>query len=137
MKFINTLLAYWFNLHQGIRYFLVGCSNTAVGYILFVLFYLLLKTLLNYHVILFLSYCVSLCNAYLCMKFLVFQSKGNFKKEIPKYLTTYGSLYVINAILLSILVAHLHLPVLLGQLIATAIVALIGYFANKCFSFKH
>lgn len=131
------LLEKWFKLHDGIRYFLVGCSNTGIGYLLFVLFYFLLHNLLHYREILFVSYVFSLCFAYICMKYLVFRTKGKFKKELPKYLGTYFVLFLLNEVILTVTVEAFHLWPPIGQLISTVIVAALGYVANKFFSFRH
>ena len=69
-------------------------------------------------------------------KFLVFRSKGDWKKEYLKCCTTWIFSYLINAGLLEFTVKFLHLNVFIAQFVSTFAAAVFTYVLFKKFAFR-
>lgn len=125
------------NRHQEkVRYLLVGGWNTAFGYLVFVVLYRLLGAAVNYIALLTFSYIISITNAYLCYKFLVFRTKGNYFKEYFRFYLVYGAAYLLNLALLPVFVELLRMNPVISQGVIVVLTVVISYIAHKNFSFN-
>ena len=121
---------------EQIRYLMVGGWNTLFGYLVFVGLYFISKEFIHYVIILILSYIINITNAYLCYKFFVFKTKGNYLKEYFRFYLVYGTAFLINLALLPLFVELFKIHPLIIQAIITGFTVIISYFGHKYFSFK-
>ena len=126
---------YWFNLSDKIRFLLIGGFNAGVSYLIYSAFCLILGES-AYQYALALAWAISSAVSFTTQKFLVFESRGNWKKEYLKCCTTWFFSYLINAGLLEIIVKLLHLNVFIAQIIATITAAVFTYVLFKKFAFR-
>lgn len=122
--------------NEKIRYLLVGGYNTAFGYILFALLLMLLKDGVHYLIVLIISHVISVINAYLAYKFLVFKTKGRWLNEFGKFNTVYLGVLAINLVALPAMVELLGIRPIVGQAWFVIITVIASYLGHKHFSFK-
>ncbi|GBL44287.1 hypothetical protein SFMTTN_0082 [Sulfuriferula multivorans] len=122
--------------NEKIRYLLVGGYNTAFGYILFALLLMLLKDRVHYLIVLVISHVISVTNAYLAYKFLVFKTKGRWLHEFGKFNTVYLGVLAINLVALPAMVELLGTRPIVGQAWFVVITVIASYLGHKHFSFK-
>ena len=125
----------WFKLPDFIRFFIIGCTNAAISYIVFVLAVLLIGKE-QYQICIAVQWIVSSIPSYLNQKFFVFCTKGNYVKEYLKCCSTWVVSYFLNAIILEILVRYLITNVYVAQLLSIFIVSVVTYVLFKVFAFK-
>lgn len=125
----------WFNLSDKIRFLLIGGFNAGVSYLIYSAFCLILGES-AYQYALALAWAISSAVSFTTQKFLVFESRGNWKKEYLKCCTTWFFSYLINAGLLEIIVKLIHLNVFIAQIIATLTAAVFTYVLFKKFAFR-
>lgn len=132
---MQRLIKHW-HRHQQLRYLLTGAWNTAAGYAIFALLYLLLGSWLNYLVVAVVAHLAAVTQSFVTQRRLVFRSKGNWPAEYFRFhlahLTTLG----IGLGLLSILVEAFDMSPLTAQAIITAMIVLISYFVHQHFTFR-
>ena len=121
---------------EKVRYLIVGGWNTVFGYAAFAALYFLLRNFLHYTFVLVISYIFGITNAYICYKFFVFKTKGNYLREYLRFYLIYGIAFIINLALLPIAVEFLKLSPLLSQGGIVFFTVAISYFGHKNFSFK-
>lgn len=121
---------------QKIDYLLVGGWNTIFGYFVFLVLYYLLAAKIHYLLLLVVSNILSITNAYIGYKIFVFKTKGNYLKEYLRFYMVYGTIMVLNLVLLTFCVEILRIlpPLALGGL--TFINVVFSYFGHKHFSFS-
>lgn len=125
-----------FRHEKKVRYLIVGGWNTAFGYLLFIVLYELLNSRINYIAILVLSYVLSITNAFLCYKFLVFKTKGNYLKEYLRFYVVYGAAFLLNLAMLPFFVEILKVSPVLSQGLIVSFTVLISYIGHNNFSFS-
>ena len=122
---------------RRVGFVLVGGVNTVIGLAWFAFFHLLLGDVLGYLGVLVLAYAFAMTIAYTLHRRLVFRARGPFVPGLLRYsIVNVGSL-LLNAVLLSLAVSALHLPVLPAQCICTLFTVAISYVAHARFSFAH
>lgn len=136
---------------QFLRYLAVGGWNTVIGYGLYVLFvHLYSKVLPHRYLPLTVDLAsisstpIAITNSFICYKFFVFHTTGNYLKEWLRCFAVYGTGMIPNLIALPILTRVLQtLPILHGVLAGYAagavmigFTAIYSYFAHKKFSFR-
>ncbi|WP_426441318.1 GtrA family protein [Bradyrhizobium genosp. P] len=108
-----------------VKFVLVGVANTAFGYALFALFYLLLG-----------SHLLAITLATACGVVFNFHSTGRlvFRSRrlsaLLPFVAGHAAIWLVNILLLDELTA-LRIPPLAGQLLAIPILALISYAINR------
>lgn len=122
--------------NEKIRYLLVGGYNTVFGYILFVLLLILLKDRVHYLIVLVVSHVISVANAYLAYKFLVFKTQGHWLHEFVKVNMVYLGVLAINLVALPAMVELLAIKPAIGQAWFVTITVIVSYLGHKHFSFK-
>lgn len=133
----------WFKLPQKLRFLLVGGFNTALSYVVFGSLYWLFDKF-NYwnfdkiiitDTALLVQYCLTINISFITMRYYVFQSHGNWKKELLKAWSVYISLYLINAPVISFLVwCGLHPMV--AQAVYLVFSTILTFILHKYYSFR-
>lgn len=160
VKLIKWGLKIFFKFPEKIRFLFAGGFNTLVGYIIFVVFLFLMKNLFHYQFILLLSYIPTTMVSFLTFKFLVFKTKGKWKKEYLKVVMSSGVVYITNIVCLYLLVELLgeslktltssilnflsfysginidQLYIMIAQLVSISVMTVVSYLMNKYFSFQ-
>ena len=121
---------------EKIRYTVVGAWNTVFGLSVFALLYWLFSKAVNYLLILLVSNVITITNAYVCYKFLVFRTKGNYLREYLRFYLIYGASFLVNIALMFILVSYLEMNAVASQGIILCFIFACSYFGHKYFSFK-
>lgn len=121
---------------EQIAYLLVGAWNTLFGYALFALLYYLLGTHLHVDVILVLSYVISIANAYIGYRFVVFRSTGSMARELPRFTAVYAVTLAANLVVLPLSLRLLPWNVYVVQGLFTVVIVVLSYLGHKYFSFR-
>lgn len=126
-----------YNYHkEKINYLLAGIWNTAFGYLLFTLLYLLFGSRIHYVLLLIVSTVCSITNAYISYKFYVFRTKGNYFKEYLRFYAVYGVSFLLNLVLLPMIVEIFKVSPVIVQAYVVGFTFLASYFGHKYFSFS-
>ena len=126
---------FWFKLDDKIRFFIIGCVNAAISYLIFVICLLFLGDELR-QLCVALQWIISSVFSYLNQKFFVFGTKGNYIREYIKCCSTWFVSYILNVIILEILVKYCIKNVLISQFISLLVVSVITYVLFKYFAFS-
>jgi len=121
---------------EPIAFLLVGGWNTVFGYAVFALLYYLLKGHVHVDVILVLSYAISIANAYVGYRYVVFRSTGSMKRELPRFMSVYGVTLLANLIVLPLALRVLPWNAYVVQGLFTFVIVALSYFGHKYFSFR-
>jgi putative flippase GtrA len=121
---------------EQIHYLAVGAWNTVFGYLNFVVLYYLLQAKLPVAVILVLSYALSVANAYVCYRYIVFRSRGVVWKELPRFSGVYLIALAANLVVLPLALRTLPLSAYVVQALFTVAVVVLSYLGHKYFSFR-
>jgi putative flippase GtrA len=121
---------------EPIAFVLVGGWNTLFGYAVFALLYYVLKAHLPVDLILVLSYAISIANAYVGYRFVVFRSTGSLKRELPRFTAVYGVTLAANLIVLPLALRVLPWSAYVVQGLFTVVIVAVSYFGHKYFSFR-
>jgi putative flippase GtrA len=132
------------SLRQFLRYILVGGFNTVFGYGVFALLTRLLTGLgtYNYLYAALLANLIAITASFLCYKWFVFRSRGNYLLEWVRCIGVYGSSMLVTLIglpiIVSILRRHLHQPShapYIAGAIMTVVTVLFSFIGHKNVSF--
>ena len=129
---------------EKLRYLIVGVWNTAFGYGLFAVMWLVLGGALTQAlgksaaaiVVQWSAWFLSVPQSTTTMKYLAFRSKGKLRVQIARAYVIYLPAQLLSMGILWTCTALLHLPVLLGQLITIAVTVIFSYFGHKYFTFR-
>lgn len=122
--------------HQVSRFVLVGVVNSAFGFGVFAALQLTLGVRVHYLVLLVASHVVSVLEAYVLQRWLVFQVSGRWWRDLARFWSVYLVALVVNMALLPLLVEVVHVPVLPAQALVMAVTALGSFVAHRNFSFR-
>jgi len=123
--------------NQKIRFIIIGCYNTLFSILCYWFLYKILHKYLNYILIAILNHLICVTSAFLCYKFFVFYSRGNFFNEYIKTHISYILALCINVCGLFLFVKLLNLYPVIANFILSIIIAFFSYFLHKHFSFKN
>ncbi len=134
----------WFCLPQKLRFLLTGGFNTVFAYLVLnlldYLFTLLFQTVMPKVVIVNLSlliqYILTINVSFLTMRYYVFQSQGNWVQEWLKAWSVYIFLYLINAPILTFMIAVLGWSTWLAQGVYLIFSTIITFLLHKYYSFR-
>ena len=134
----------WFRFPQKLRFLLVGGFNTVFAYLVLnllnILFGLLLKDAFSPVVIanlaLIIQYILTINVSFITMRYYVFQSHGNWRKEWLKAWSVYIFLYLINAPILTFMMAVLGWSTWLAQGVYLIFSTIITFLLHKYYSFR-
>jgi putative flippase GtrA len=100
---------------QFARFLFVGVANTAASYAI----YLLLLLAVDYRIAYTVAYVAGLVGGYLAHARFVFGARPD-PRSAATYLATYGAMYVVSLLVLTVAVDRLAVPKALGMLAALA-----------------
>ena len=122
-------------LWQPFTYLAVGGWNTAFGLGLFWVVYRLLGSTVNYLVLLAGCNLLAITNAFVCYKFLVFRTRGNWVREYARFWAVYGVSTLAGIGLVALLVQALGMSPVNANFLATGLVVVVGFAGHRWFSF--
>ena len=120
---------------EPLAYVIVGGWNTLFGYGCFAALYYLLHTHLHVDVILVFSYVLSIANAYVGYRYVVFRSRGPILRELPRFSMVYVGSLLVTLVVLPIALHVLPFSIYVVNALFTAVVVVASYLAHKYFSF--
>ena len=118
------------------RFLLTGGWNTAFSYGSLATLYYLLSDRIHYIIILAFSSVLNITNAYICHKFFVFKTKGNYIREYLRYYIVYSVPIGIGFIFFPICIELLRMNFYIAQALLTFITVIVSYFGHKHVSFR-
>lgn len=121
--------------YQPLRYLAVGGWNTFFGMFIFALLHYLFNTRVHYLVLYVPANILAITNAFLCYKYIVFQSRGAGWQEYARCYLVYGWIALLNAGLLAALVKYGSLHPSIANCFCIATATIVSYFSHKHFSF--
>ena len=121
---------------QVVRFVLVGGFNSAFSYGLFAALQLTLGRWIHYLVLVVASTIVSIVEAYVAQRWLVWRVSGRWWRELVRFSSVYGVALAVNLVLLPLLVEVVGLPVLVGQAIVMVANACGTFVIHRAFTFK-
>ncbi|MBJ8344930.1 GtrA family protein [Antrihabitans sp. YC2-6] len=120
---------------QSLAYTLVGCVNTAIGFLLFVVWITVLGDHL-YQLAVALAYSISVVIAFVLHRTLVFRVRGRLVRDFVAFVGVNSGGFVLNIVLMTLAVGVLDLPPIPSQFVVTGIVAVTSYFGHRHVSFR-
>lgn len=122
--------------YRIVRYLIVGGWNTLFGVGLYTLIYELWGTRANYLGWAVAVNILAITNAYLCYKFFVFRTKGNYLREYLKCYAVYGAGALLGMAGLFLLVSVAGMNPVWANILLTGITVVLSYFGHRYFSFR-
>lgn len=122
--------------HQPIAFAIVGVANTVIGYLLFVVWMLILDNEKLYQVALIGAYSVSVLIAFVLHRTLVFRVRGQVARDLAAFVVVNSGGLALNLILATIAVSVFQAPPLPAQAVVMLIVAGVSFFGHRYFSFR-
>lgn len=124
--------------HQQVktRFLMVGVFNTLFGLSSYPILYFFISTNVHYLLILSISQSLNITFAYLTNKFIVFKTKGNYKKEISRFLTFHLSYFLLNLAALPISVESFGIHPIFAQTSFAVLVLVLSYFWQSRITFN-
>jgi len=123
---------------RRIAFLIVGCINTAVGFLWYTLFLWVFRDVgdFGYMLALACSHVTSVLCAFVFYRTLVFRVRGHIWLDLARFEMVYLVAIGVNALLLPLLVEFLHLQPLIAQASIVFVTTFISYFGHKLFSFR-
>jgi len=125
-----------FHSSERIRFLIIGGYNTLFGYFSFAALYFLLWPTIHYLVIMVVSHLLSVVNAFVGHRWLVFRSRGPLLLEFLRFNLSFLGLLGFGMVAMPFLVEMVGMRVLIAQALLTTVVVVSSYFAHRHFSFK-
>lgn len=119
-----------------VRYLFVGGWNTLFGVGLFTFLYWLWGSQKNYLLIGIAVQILAVTNAFLCYKWIVFRTHGNYLREYLKCWTVYGSSALIGTAGMILLVELAGMNPVRANILITALSVIWSYLGHRFFSFR-
>jgi putative flippase GtrA len=120
----------------SLRYLIAGGWNTAFGYASLALLYYFFSDKIQYLFLIVFATIINITNAYVCHKYFVFKTKGNYIKEYLRYYVVYSVPIGMGFVAFPLCIEVLKMNFYLTQAMLTAITVFISYFGHKYVSFK-
>ena len=134
------------NLYKGsflqkyqkkIRFLIAGGINTAVGLAMYPILYVLLSPFgVGYIKALVLSQIICITFSFVINKYFVFKTKGNVRKEYPKFFAFYGIYFLLNLLCLPVMVEVLKMNPMVAQTLFSIAIIATSYFWHNTITFK-
>ncbi len=134
INFYKKIEKLWFSIHQKIRFLLVGGFNTLLAYALFVFFIDVCKW--HYSFVLIVQYIITINISIFTMRYYVFQSHGDLKREYTKAWSVYLFLFLLNYAYLFVSVSCLELPPIITQALYIIVSTILTFVLHKKYSFQ-
>lgn len=134
----------WFRFPQKLRFLLVGGFNTVFAYLVLNLLNILLGILLQNifvpvviaNLALIIQYIITVNFSFITMRYYVFQSHGNWKREWLKAWSVYIFIYLINAPSLTLMMTVFGWSTWLAQGVYLVFSTVITFLLHKYYSFR-
>ena len=126
---------FYLRRREQLLYLVVGAWNTVFGYGVWAVLQYLLGDILNYLVIVVLSWPIAVLNAYLGYRYIVFRSSGPMLKELPRFSLVYLAVLLANLVLLPIALQVLPFNIYVVEALFMAGVVVASYLGHKYYSF--
>ena len=134
----------WFRFPQKLRFLLVGGFNTVFAYLVLNLlnalfglcFRGIFPALIIVNIALIMQYILTINVSFLTMRYYVFQSHGNWYREWLKAWSVYIFLYLINAPILTFMMAVLGWSTWFAQGVYLIFSTIITFILHKYYSFR-
>jgi putative flippase GtrA len=120
----------------GGRYVAIGAVNTAFGYGLFAALDLTLGDTVPYLALLLVAHIVSVLEAFVLHKLLVFRVRGRWLRDLARFWSVYLVALGVNLVTLPLLVELVGLPVLLAQAVIMATLTGATFLAHRHYTFR-
>ena len=133
---LGPSIRFYFRRREQLLYLVVGAWNTFFGYGVWALMQYLLGSYLPYLVVVLLAWPIAVVNAYLCYRYIVFQSRGPVLAELPRFSLVYLVTLVANLALLPIALRVLPFNIYVIQALFAVVVVVCSYLGHKHFSFR-
>jgi putative flippase GtrA len=130
------MLNYVWRDHRKLRYLAVGTWNTAFAYVAFGAMYLLLHERLHYLLISVLSHFLAVINAFICQRWLVFQSRTFWLTAFLRFSMVQLLALGWGLAGLAFMVEILRLNPLVSQLLTMMVAVIVSYALHRDYSFK-
>ena len=121
---------------KEVRYVLVGGWNTLFGWAVFVALQLTVGATIGYMAVLVIAQVVSIINAYLCYRWLVFRVQGNWWLDFFRFSAVYWIVFALNIVALPLMVSVLGMNVIVSQTVFVVVTVIASYIAHNRFSFR-
>jgi len=122
--------------HQVVRFALVGVVNSIFGFGVFAGLQIGIGAHVHYLIILVIAHVISVLEAYVLQRYLVFQVTGRWWRDLARFWSVYLVALAINAPALSLLVEVAHMAVLPAQALIMLVTAMGTFFAHRGFTFR-
>ena len=122
--------------HQLVRFAGVGVVNSLFGFGVFAGLQLTIGGRIHYLVILVISHVISVLEAYVLQRWLVFPVSGRWWRDLARFWSVYLVALAINLAALPLLVEVAHVSVLPAQAIVMLGVAMGTFVAHRSFTFR-
>ena len=129
-------LAFQAYAQQSLRFLIVGAWNTAFGYLSFVLLYYFFSPFVHYLAIQAATVVINVTNAFLCHKFIVFRTRGNYLREYLRFYVVYAVPIGLGFVLLPFGIEVLGMNAYLTSAVSICLLTFISYFGHKHYSFR-
>lgn len=124
------------NDSRPLRFLIVGGFNTVFSYMLLALLYHLFSERIHYMAIVVFASILNITQAYICHKFFVFKTKGNYIMEYLRYYVVYAVPMILSFIFFPFCIEVVKMNFYLTQALLTFITVIISYFGHKHVSFR-
>ncbi len=121
---------------KEVRYVLVGGWNTLFGWAVFVILQLTVGATIGYMAVLVIAQVVSIINAYLGYRWLVFRVQGSWWLDFFRFSTVYWIVFAVNLVALPLMVSVLGMNVIVAQTLFLVVTVIASYIAHNRFSFR-
>ena len=120
----------------SVRFLIAGGWNTAFGYASLALLCYLFSPKVQYLFLIVISTIFNITNAYLCHKFFVFKTKGNYVEEYLRYYVVYSVPIGLGFVVFPMCIEVLKMNFYVTQAILTVVTVIISYFGHLHVSFR-
>jgi putative flippase GtrA len=120
---------------EHVWFVVVGAYNTVFGFAVFAGVHLLFPDL-HYLIVLLIAHVLSVLNAFVAYRRLVFKVRGNVLVDLLRFWTVYLVALGVNAAALPLLVDGLGMDVLIAQALVVFVTAMMSYVGHRYFSFR-
>lgn len=120
---------------ERMRFVLVGAWNTVIGYLIFVAVHLLAEKKLHPIATLLVAYAISLPQAFLTQRLMVFRSEGDWRLQFLRFASANSVIFFSNLFFLPIATTASGAGPLLVQACFVVVSTLASYVVHRHFSF--
>lgn len=121
---------------QALLYLVVGGWNTVFGFALFAGLRLAVGDAAHYLVILSVSWIISVLEAFVAYRLIVFRVHGNVIGDLLRFSSVYVAAFAFNLAALPFAVDVVNLPVLAAQAIVVAFTVASSFILHRRYSFR-